>query len=52
MMFWLALTTFVIVASTIFVRILWRATFITLHDGGITWRGTRYALAALKANRV
>jgi hypothetical protein len=38
--------------AAIFVWILWRATFITLRDGGITWRGTRYSLAALKANRV
>ena len=38
--------------ALIFVAILWRATFITLRDGGITWRGTRYPLAALKANRV
>jgi glycosyltransferase involved in cell wall biosynthesis len=36
----------------IFVWILWRATFITLRDDGITWRGTYYPLAALKANRV
>ena len=40
------------VMAAIFVWILWRATFITLRDGGITWRGTRYPLAALKANRV
>lgn len=36
----------------LFVWILWRATFVTLRDGGITWRGTHYPLAALKANRV
>jgi glycosyltransferase involved in cell wall biosynthesis/uncharacterized membrane protein YhdT len=40
------------VMAVLFVGILWRATFITLRDGGITWRGTRYALADLKANRV
>ena len=40
------------VMAAVFVWILWRATFITLRDGGITWRGTRYPLAALKANRV
>ena len=40
------------VMAALFVWILWRATFITLRDGGITWRGTHYALAALKANRV
>ena len=38
--------------AAVFVGILWRATYITLRDGGITWRGTRYSLAALKANRV
>lgn len=36
----------------IFSGILLRATFVTLRDGGITWRGTHYPLAALKANRV
>ncbi len=36
----------------LFVWILWRATFITLRDGGVTWRGTHYPLAALKANQV
>ncbi len=36
----------------LFVGILWRATFITLRNGGIRWRGTHYPLAALKANRV
>ena len=40
------------VMAAVFVWILWRATYITLRDGGITWRGTRYPLAALKANRV
>ena len=38
--------------GAIFIWILWRSTFMTLRDGGITWRGTHYALAALKANRV
>jgi len=36
----------------VFIWTLWRATFITLRDDGITWRGTHYPLAALKANRV
>ena len=39
-------------AVAAFIWILWRATFITLHNGGIDWRGTHYPLAALKANRV
>ena len=38
--------------AVLFVGILWRATFITLRDGGINWRGTRYTLAALKSNPV
>ena len=40
------------VMAIVFFVILWRATFITLRDGGINWRGTRYSLAALKSNRV
>lgn len=36
----------------IFTWILLRATVVTLRDNGITWRGTHYPLAALKANRV
>jgi cellulose synthase/poly-beta-1,6-N-acetylglucosamine synthase-like glycosyltransferase len=40
------------VMASVFVGILWRATFITLRDGGIDWRGTRYTLDELKSNRV
>lgn len=40
------------VMTAVFVWILWRATYITLRDGGITWRGTRYPLTVLKSNRV
>jgi glycosyltransferase involved in cell wall biosynthesis len=36
----------------LFSWILLRATFVTLRDDGITWRGTHYPLTALKANRV
>jgi cellulose synthase/poly-beta-1,6-N-acetylglucosamine synthase-like glycosyltransferase len=32
--------------------ILWRSTLVTLAQGGIVWRGTRYPLAALRRNRV
>lgn len=39
-------------ATVLFIWILLRATYVTLRDKGINWRGTHYALAALKANRV
>jgi cellulose synthase/poly-beta-1,6-N-acetylglucosamine synthase-like glycosyltransferase len=39
-------------ATVIFIWILLRATYVTLRDDGINWRGTHYPLAALKANRV
>jgi len=39
-------------ATLLFVYILWRATILTLWNGGIVWRGTRYPLAELKANKV
>ena len=39
-------------ATVLFIGILLRATYVTLRDGGINWRGTHYPLAALKANRV
>ncbi len=40
------------VASLMFVYIVWNATITTLWNGGIEWRGTRYSLAELKANRL
>jgi cellulose synthase/poly-beta-1,6-N-acetylglucosamine synthase-like glycosyltransferase len=40
------------VATVLFIWILLRATYVTLRDDGIKWRGTHYPLAALKANRV
>jgi hypothetical protein len=40
------------VATVLFIWILLRATFVTLRDDGINWRGTNYPLAALKAHRV
>jgi len=39
-------------AMMLMVYIQWKATFTTLWSHGITWRGTFYPLAALKANRV
>lgn len=40
------------VASLLFLYILWRSTLLILWTGGIEWRGTRYPLADLKANKV
>jgi hypothetical protein len=40
------------VATVLFIWVLLRATYVTLRDDGINWRGTHYPLAALKANRV
>ncbi len=40
------------VATVLFIWILLRATYVTLRDNGIDWRGTHYPLAALKANRI
>lgn len=40
------------VASAVFLFIVWNATVWTLARGGIEWRGTRYSLSELRANRV
>jgi glycosyltransferase involved in cell wall biosynthesis len=40
------------VAVALFVYLLWRTMVVNLRQGGITWRGTFYPLAKLKANRV
>jgi len=37
---------------SLLVYIQWRATILTLWQGGITWRGTFYPLAVLKNNKV
>jgi cellulose synthase/poly-beta-1,6-N-acetylglucosamine synthase-like glycosyltransferase len=40
------------VACLLFVYVVWNGTAYVLRTGGIEWRGTRYPLAELKANRV
>jgi cellulose synthase/poly-beta-1,6-N-acetylglucosamine synthase-like glycosyltransferase len=40
------------IATLLFLYILWRSALTILWNGGIDWRGTRYALADLKANKV
>ncbi len=40
------------IATLLFIYIMWRSMLVAIFDGGITWRGTRYSLAELKANKV
>jgi glycosyltransferase involved in cell wall biosynthesis len=40
------------VATLLFIYILWRSMLAALFHGGIDWRGTRYPLADLRANKV
>lgn len=35
-----------------FLYILWRAMILNIKNDGITWRGTHYSLAELKANKI
>ena len=37
---------------TLFLYILWRSAFVTLRDGGVTWRDTFYPLETLRKNPV
>ena len=39
-------------ASLLFLYVIWKAALVTLWNGGIEWRGTRYSLRELRANRV
>jgi cellulose synthase/poly-beta-1,6-N-acetylglucosamine synthase-like glycosyltransferase len=39
-------------ASLLFLYVIWKAALLTLLRGGIDWRGTRYSLEELRANRV
>ena len=40
------------VSSTLFVYTLLRSMFVTLRDGGVTWRGTKYPLDELRKGLV
>lgn len=40
------------ISTCIFIYITLRSTFVTLAQGGIVWRGTKYALSELKKNVV
>lgn len=40
------------IGCLLFLYIVWRATFLTLWNDGIHWRGTHYSLKELKANRL
>ena len=40
------------VAALLFAYILWRSALIALISGTVTWRGTAYPLAQMRANRV
>ena len=39
------------IACVLVIYTLFRSTIITLWDGGVTWRGTKYSLDELKANQ-
>lgn len=41
-----------VVPWTLFLYILWRSAFVTLRDGGVTWRDTFYPLDTLRKNPV
>jgi glycosyltransferase involved in cell wall biosynthesis len=39
-------------ASLLFAYIIWRSAFLAVTRGTVTWRGTAYSLARMRANRV
>jgi hypothetical protein len=39
-------------AAVLFAYIMWRSAIIAVTTGTVTWRGTKYPLAAMRANRV
>jgi hypothetical protein len=39
-------------AALLFAYIIWRSALIAILSGTITWRGTAYPLADMRANRV
>lgn len=39
-------------ATLLFIYIVWRSMLMTFLNDGISWRGTHYSLAELKANKV
>lgn len=47
-----AITLFYPMGAALFAYVLARSTYVTLRDGGITWRGTFYPLAELKRGMV
>jgi hypothetical protein len=40
------------IATLLFIYIMWRSMLMALCRGRVTWRGTDYSLAELKANKV
>jgi hypothetical protein len=38
-------------AALVFVTAVLRSAYVALRDGGITWRGTKYALQELRKKR-
>jgi glycosyltransferase involved in cell wall biosynthesis len=40
------------ISSTLFIYTLLRSMFVTLRDGGVTWRGTKYPLEELRKGLV